>query len=35
VLYTSIFKISPVGSSDMGGLPPDVARALQVAAGQP
>ena len=35
VLYDRIFDMSPVGISDTGGLPPDVARALQVAAGQP
>jgi len=34
-LYASIFKISPVGNSDLAHLPPDVARVLQIAAGQP
>jgi hypothetical protein len=34
-LYSRIFDASPVGISDTGGVPPDVARALQVAAGQP
>jgi lysophospholipase L1-like esterase len=35
VLYDRIFDASPVGVSDAGGLSPDVARALQVAARQP
>jgi hypothetical protein len=35
VLYDRIFDASPVGISDAGGLSPDVAHALQVAAGSP
>ncbi len=34
-LYRSIFRADPVGIPDTAGLAPDVARALQVAAGQP
>ena len=35
VLYARIFDASPVGIADTGGLSPDVAQALQVAAEQP
>ena len=35
VLYAHIFDASPVGIADTGGLSPDVAQALQVAAEQP
>jgi len=35
VLYARIFDASPVGVADTGGLSPDVAQALQVAAEQP